>query len=944
MFRRTRAGFIIERGTKQAVTHESLLKIPYEPSIEAWVRQYFPRAKYERIDCDGIQELSLAKGGVIAIQAPKGTGKSKQVRSAIAALPERQTAVQITFRRTLAWSSSDLLGKTASLYSSIPRGAISARRHPRLTIVVNSIARIRGTYDVVVIDELVSVLDMLAGSLLSGRNRVQAAHTLAHLISAAKTVIVADAMLDATCIDFVLLCRQLGSAQLSSFLTRNPDEELQVYDYVRRVHHYVYVPHAMVDTWYEALGAALAGGKRVVVPCMTRSMANRLADFYSDRYVTRCYTADADPTELHEHMADIHKHWKEAQLLIYSPVITAGCSFELKHFDSAFFYGYVGLGSVRSAIQMIARVRDLKDKTVHVYIARAPHYSPLPDTRGSALKIYCHNPGPPEEVHMALLRLLQDYRKREDAHATHAFPYYFWSLVVHSGAKIKFPGGELLDKVPPPMLSAACEAEAMESTVSAVASPEDDEEEPEVLSFDREAWGAHEWNMARTGFDRYPLDSPIGLGGTLLQKAHYAHPDHLEDLKFVEPLTTAKCKMFDLCCSEFEFPEWSTGEVEGRLRSWCLLIAHKGIRSESIKNAMPGDEALPTVPPSNREVVLYPPPALMVDKFKPASVRVACLENIRNYMNTSMTWLDASQDAWVLAGMEMALRSGSTATSIVLEELPGPSIVMAMQMNDRINALFSKLEFCWIGINIPVGRGPGGMGLIDYLCLDKDGNWHVIVCRTSGGVLNTGIADLIKTRLLAAAMLTRGVTRVSSVGVLYLISGQLMTLDISDWNPGKFYDTMVGKRLLLPWNPDLHALFVVFDEGNIFTFDAERNKEAKMTNEELMTSTKRLVTWGYAHVRVPDDPRDDRICDLEAAIASHLNVNLAETSLSMAQARVTDEVANADASAVRRLRYLYKGMSTKGLLVYFWNSRPCGLGMRVIPHYSFLSAGNTLKK
>ena len=161
-------GWVVRAVDDAVVSHPALQTLPFESSIEGWARSYFPGAAYMARDQDRVaaEDLDLNVPGVLVVQAPKGAGKSKAIREAVHnQLPAKASVLQITFRRSLAWSSCALAGRGASLYSALPEGAISARQHPRLTIVINSISRVRGTYDVVIIDEIVSVMDMLAGSV-----------------------------------------------------------------------------------------------------------------------------------------------------------------------------------------------------------------------------------------------------------------------------------------------------------------------------------------------------------------------------------------------------------------------------------------------------------------------------------------------------------------------------------------------------------------------------------------------------------------------------------------------------------------------------------------------------------------------------------------------------------------------------------------------------------
>ncbi len=593
--------------TNAAVTHPAITALPYERSIAPWVRAYFPDAEYVQRgeDVTAIRDGDLplpSYQGVIALQGAKGLGKSKAVHAAVSSLPVDTTAVQVTFRRSLAWSSNRLMGEGAALYSTIPDTTpISARHYPRLTILVNSIARVRGCYDVVVIDELVSVVDMLSGSLLGAEARISALFTLAQLIAGARVVLVADAVLDAACLQFVCKCRRINDPAAAV--------PLRVLDYTYRLHSdYRYVAHENEWTWRGALDEALRAGQHVVVPCMTKGMATRLAAAYRKSYTVQCYTADVDPAHLHAHMRDIHKHWSGVQLLVYSPVITAGCSYELPHYDVIFFYGMAGLGSVRSAMQMIARVRAVATKTVHVYVARAQRYTPLTDaelhrylgeedadTAAAMARDVAHaSPSSSAgksslaDVQMQLLHHLDRYKRQEEALAALAFPFYFWSLVRHTGARITFPAHELLPRVPRRLLPSddgnggtvlatscsvyvdaggsartrhvvdATKDDAPGSVGGVAHTGEDDAGDgvedasiqfPLWASVAQESWILHDWEAAVsaarfTGPTPYPAcpggdgedTVPISAGiaditlrpaATLLQKAHVFHPEHL---------------------------------------------------------------------------------------------------------------------------------------------------------------------------------------------------------------------------------------------------------------------------------------------------------------------------------------------------------------------------------------------------------------------------------
>lgn len=920
-FRVTATGFVVEPASGHAVANPALEGIVFEPTIGKWVTALFPEAQYTVHDTTRMAPVDLSRRGVIAIQGPKGLGKSKAIRAGIAALPEKTSAVQITFRRSLAWSANELLGAGATLYSSLPKGAISARQHPRLTIVVNSISRVSGVYDVVVIDELVSVIDMLASTLLNARNRVDAAHTLACLIGAARTVVVADAMLDATALDFVLLCRRLNS----DYSRRGPPAaaELQVHDYIQRVHgDYVYYAHAAVETWMEVLNNALAAGRRVVVPCMTKAMANRLASIYSDRYATMCYTADVDPERLHAHMADIHTYWARAQLLIYSPVVSAGVSFELRHFDLVCFYGYVGLGSVRSAVQMIARVRDVADKTVHVFIGRAGHFSPLPDD-GAPGPLRSTTPGTAaSDTHMQLLSVLEDYRRVEDARAHAAFPYYFWSLIAHSGGTVAFQAAARAKDVPENVLE----------TAAALAPADLDDESADAS---HEIWLAHNWAGPECS-GIYELEQPVPLRGTLLQKARRLLWDHAVDTKLVQIENGVSFRSMPSTCADFVH-ECGGNEKADRIRYWCALLVAKAVMAPGLVRvpARAADGvpmATPTRPP--RVIAVYPAAAAMWRQFAPVSLLTDTRPALRQYMRAEACWLEEGmgQAAWVLAGIWTAMLTHTPAGPMVMERAPDHVYAAVLRQVERLQDVLCRMRPVWVGVQVPLGRAKGMMGIADYVVLDTTNRWHILIDRSMVPSRGNTHTDLMKAAALAAALQR---SPIGSVRVLYAdgcIAAEQLNVD------GLFAALDVG--LAPAWCPDTHLLFgSVTHDNNVLMIEGIEHPITTMAElSAALGDHYKLVCWGFAGFVGLEDDDDDpilkRVRDIDTWLAVRLNVFPAPFVLDMSQARVV----NACVSSVRQL--YFAGMQ-KHVLVYFWNARPIGVSMRAVPDYACMQTLST---
>ena len=313
---------------------------------------------------------SHASRWVWVLAAHKGMGKSKAIRAAVRRCCPAPTVLNVTFRRSLArGAAADF--PDGVVYLDLPDAeTFDARRHPVLTILVNSLARVRvspsARYDVLILDEWVSILEMLGGGLIGGDQRLEIVRVLLEAMHLARVVVVGDALLDGGSLRTLACC--LSASPLPSRVT------LLHYVHANHADH-IYLAYPSEAAWTAALLAAVRAGRRVVVPNMTKAQALRLYGLLVHREGlpearVLLYVAGGEHDLVH-HMAHLHQLWRAVDVVIYSPVITAGCSFEGRgHFDECFLYAFQGTASARSALQMTFRVRDLVARRIHVWVSR----------------------------------------------------------------------------------------------------------------------------------------------------------------------------------------------------------------------------------------------------------------------------------------------------------------------------------------------------------------------------------------------------------------------------------------------------------------------------------------------------------------------------------------------------------------------------------------------
>lgn len=386
----------------------------------------------EGSDGDDDDSTAAAPRRVIVLSAAKGMGKSKAIRAMVNRL-EPASVLNVTFRRSLARGAAASLGPQSKVYLDEPEAPhFQADTHPVLTILINSLLRVNakkgGGYKVLILDEWVSILEMLGSDIIDDAKRVHISDLLTEIARGASTIVVSDALLDTY--SLVALRKMLDMDVIAT--------DVILLEFLHRNHSdYHYHEHLKEGEWMDELERmVLLQRKRVVVPCMTKSFALKLTERLQkhlppDRIL--CYVAGSDHDMVH-HMAEIDRVWVGKDVVIYSPVITAGCSFEVRaHFDACFLYAYQGTASVRSAVQMLSRVRDLHSKQIHIYMAKCPQK--LLDSDLVVSKLLATNPA----LDPAISRNLHDatlvMRAVRAVDRVYCFRSAFWKLAARCGVQ-----------------------------------------------------------------------------------------------------------------------------------------------------------------------------------------------------------------------------------------------------------------------------------------------------------------------------------------------------------------------------------------------------------------------------------------------------------------------------------------------------------------------------
>lgn len=117
------------------------------------------------------------------------------------------------------------------------------------------------------------------------------------------------------------------------------------------------------------LGKYLSENKKIIIPTNSLKYAKVLNNFISSNYADKkiaIYTSETCDLKKRDDLSDINNSWTEYDVVIYTPCITAGVSFENKYFDYLFGFFTNTSCDIYTIYQMLFRVRNLNENKMYI--------------------------------------------------------------------------------------------------------------------------------------------------------------------------------------------------------------------------------------------------------------------------------------------------------------------------------------------------------------------------------------------------------------------------------------------------------------------------------------------------------------------------------------------------------------------------------------------------
>lgn len=227
----------------------------------------------------------------------------------------------------------------------------------RVIVTIDSLHKILDysdeSYNLIVLDEIESLLNHFSSDTLDGKNE-EKYNDFLDLCKKSNKVICLDADYDERAYCFV---KQLET---------NPMIIYNSFNNCTRVMNIHFKEYVLID----AMKKKLNNNENIVVVCqsLTKSnlLYNELITLYPNKKII-LHTSETDD-EIKKKLIDVNNLWKDKNIIIYTPTIESGIDYTEDTISSIFVFTSPNSNSPRSLLQMIGRIRKVKDNNIMCYM------------------------------------------------------------------------------------------------------------------------------------------------------------------------------------------------------------------------------------------------------------------------------------------------------------------------------------------------------------------------------------------------------------------------------------------------------------------------------------------------------------------------------------------------------------------------------------------------
>lgn len=308
----------------------------------------FPDATCNIYESEYMASYPIDKETLI-IKAQKGVGKTHALVEYIKTKNPKRILF-VAFRRSF---SNELMKRLSPegfvAYKDID-GAISDD-HERVIIQVESLHRLKWTHkaDLVVFDEIESIRSQLFSP--TNRFKTPVLEKYDMLLRSANVLCAMDADISDLTLKHISDTRRRPIHYIENIYKEDQSKFKEFYT-------------TKPDRVISRICDALSNNEKIVIPCnrsvkFMASLKTLIHKAYPNTKIAIYNSETIQNAEVSAELNDVEASWSKYDVVMYSPTISAGVSFDALYFDKCFCF-FTNNGQVNSMRQMISRVRHFK--------------------------------------------------------------------------------------------------------------------------------------------------------------------------------------------------------------------------------------------------------------------------------------------------------------------------------------------------------------------------------------------------------------------------------------------------------------------------------------------------------------------------------------------------------------------------------------------------------
>jgi hypothetical protein len=308
--------------------------------------------KYNKNELD---EYDFRDKKVVIIHSNVKTGKTKKLKEFLDKNEDIHYIVIISFRILFSIELKEKFSNFTN-YLDIKAKQYSLKKTEKIIIQLDSLHKLKIDVqpDILILDEMESVLNQFASPYIKNIKLIW--EIFECLLKISKKI----------------LCMDANITQRTINLLTN------IYDIDDIIYHHNTYSTLKNDKYYilfnfnifiTLLDGLIKDGNKIVIPINSLKQAKVIYKYIITKYPEKqikIYSSETDDYVKQFDLSDVNTHWCAYDIIMYTPCITAGISFEMDHFDYLFGYFTNQSCDIYSLYQMLYRVRNLKQNKIYI--------------------------------------------------------------------------------------------------------------------------------------------------------------------------------------------------------------------------------------------------------------------------------------------------------------------------------------------------------------------------------------------------------------------------------------------------------------------------------------------------------------------------------------------------------------------------------------------------